>query len=428
MTLEALPPASIHQLSAQLDPAAKTLRVRYQLATETPIITSLRVELLTADRRRSLQQREVKTALAIGLTGGEQGFDLQTVERWSPNHPDSRYVVRATLTSGRSTDTRELICGAADVNFTDSTLKIGGDPVQLRGVRVTGCIPFAGDRAATAECEIVTAKTAGFTALLFDGAAPPEALLDAADRLGLPVIAEVPRLDGDTPAFEAVMEALGHHPCLMAWSWGRTVNPLREINCLRAVDPARLILVRDGDMSRLVPPGSTASNMLTDFDRTLAPEGLEAWWQELPTLETRGQPVLASVGLPLASTTELPSLRGNNPARAGQLDLLRDLVEGLRRDRKLPLLGYFVRLRNRIRRPACAPPGACPPMPTPRRRPSTGRWSSSCVSARRCRSETTPWRMPRCSTTCGCPVPASCTRSSPRRATATPPSPKPTFC
>jgi hypothetical protein len=353
ISIELLPAARIETLGAVLDPAKKTLSARYRLFATTPITASLKLEVLSADGKHVLGHRTETCSLSAAGVEGEQLLPIKHMLCWSPRQPDRTYRLRVTLlVAGRVVDARELTCGACAVAFTGTILLINGQPVQLKGVRLPGGIPliYRPTLEETLQNELELARKAGFNAIMADGSALPEEVLAMADALGMLVIGEIPCGEGGAPQIRATLDACAHHPCVIAWSWAGAGVQAQQIADLRALDPFRLILLRDGTRSRLIGPRDTTGQTITDLDLNLPDEMADTWWGQLRQIEEERQPVLVTgLGVAMAPSAESPSgssagIRGNTLEGDRALGLLRGTVESLRCGRQFPLLGYFVRL------------------------------------------------------------------------------------
>jgi len=362
ISMELLPPVRIDALAAVMDPQQKTLTARYRLFSASPTMAALKIEVLSADGKRLIDRDQDTFGLPAAGMSGEKALTIKRLLNWSPRDPGNRYLIRATLlVAGKAVDTRELTCGACAATFSGDGLQIGGQALQLKGVRLPGGIPMryqptdgkkAGEEQAVKETkptleetirkELELAKRAGFNAIMADGSALPEEVLAAADELGMLVVGEIPLGDG-APQIRATLEACAQHPCIIAWSWAGSGDQVAD---LRALDPSRPILLRDGAQSRLIGPRETTGQAVSDLDVNLPIAQAESWWERLQQLEAGSRPVLAS-GLGIAMTAPAngaEDIRGNTEEGDRALSLLRSVVESLRRDQHFPLLGYFVRL------------------------------------------------------------------------------------
>lgn len=361
ISMELLPPVRIDALTAVMDPQKKTLTARYRLYSASPTMAALRIEVFSADGKRLIDRNQDTFGLPAAGMSGEKAMTIKRMLGWSPREPGNRYLIRTTLLiAGKAVDTRELACGACAASVTAEGLQINGQTLQLKGLRLPGGIPMRYQPAEkqhpvatqadtpkptleeTIRKELELAKRAGFNAIMADGSALPEEVLAAADELGMLVVGEIP-LDEGAPQIRATLEACGQHPCIIAWSWAGSGDQVAD---LRALDPNRPILLRDGTQSRFIAPREITGQTISDLDLNLPIAQAESWWERLQQLEAESRPVLAT-GLGIESAV-LPNgaagIRGNTTEGDRALSLLRSVVESLRRDERFALLGYFVRL------------------------------------------------------------------------------------
>jgi|GEM_PF-2067162 len=349
ISMELLPPTRIDTLTAVMDPARQTLAARYRLAAATPVDAVLKLEVMPPSGDRATQRHTETVTLPAAEISGEKVFSIRRMLRWSPREPGNIYRVRATLqVAGRIVDERAISCGACAVTYNDTGLLVNGQAVQLKGLRLPGGIPliYAGTLEETLRNELELARRAGFNAIMADGSALPEEVLAATDALGMLVIGEIPS-DGTKPRIRPTLEACARHPSIIAWSWAGAGDQTERVAGLRALDPSRLILLRDGARSRLIGPRDSAGQLVTDLDFNLPAGSADDWWERLKRLEDAGGPVLVTglgVEIYAEGISGLAGIRGNTAMGDEALGRLRGAVESLRGDARFPLLGYFIRL------------------------------------------------------------------------------------
>jgi hypothetical protein len=101
---------------------------------------------------------------------------------------------------------------------------------------------------------------------------------------------------------------------------------------LRALDPARLVLVRDGMQSWLILPHDNAGQTVASPDYTFTMRDGERWQEGLRQLESLQHPVLVTgIGVELLASDNRTDLRGNSVERDDALNFLRGIIESLRR-------------------------------------------------------------------------------------------------
>ncbi|MHB9131290.1 MAG: glycoside hydrolase family 2 TIM barrel-domain containing protein [Armatimonadota bacterium] len=369
--LELLAPAWLDALYTLVDPVSSAVTVRYRLASDAPESAVLKLELLDTGSRRVIYRKpSVGVELVAGMVDGEYQLTPKRLQPWSTANPQT-YRLRATLLiDGHVLDQREVPCGACALTMNgDGLLRINGEPNCFKGLRLPGGVPllYQSSMRQTLEDELVLMRKAGFNTIMADGFALSEELLTVADRLGLMVIAEMP--PGQEPAqpatpathsdLQVIVEECGSHPCLVAWSLTAATTPPGTVADMRALDPTRLILYRDGEHSRALfaPP-----NSIREFvDLNEASMDAEHWRAMLQRAETEKLPVLASsaiAGQPMTGPVSDP-LRPSTWQKkypglehsAGAVDAdpqnedvrwrqVQDVVAGIRRAPRP--LGYFI--------------------------------------------------------------------------------------
>ncbi|MHB9025526.1 MAG: glycoside hydrolase family 2 protein [Armatimonadota bacterium] len=345
ITLETLPLASIDSLNTQTNGAKKTLSVRYHLATGSPGPARLQIELLKPPSPRPVVREIVSVDIPrAGLTG-ERTLSIKKLARWSPAAP-ALYRLRVTLLGpGKSSDIRELPFGVCDFALARRAFTINNKPLLLKGLRLPGGIPPLSKPSLTQtlEEELALVKKAGFNAIMADGAALPEDALAIADRLGLLVIGEIP-LEQEGAAAPARRElavaSMGAHPSVVAWSWSGQNAPADALARLRAIDPVRLVLLRDSDPSRIIA-GSGSGEAFINLDVQLPVPVPTTWpgWEILRQAKTGDLPVLlCGIGLQDSPVVACPPDARTPPSCASEL---REIIERLRT--AAHPLGYFVR-------------------------------------------------------------------------------------
>ena len=352
-----LPVTRIISLSPVMDCAHHLVTVHYRLAADTSGPAQLRFDLLPAEGEKAITHVVVGMTLTPASQEGEKTFSVAHLKAWTPrlSQSDTHWVpqiyrLRASLTvRGHAVDVRETTCGCCDVALNGLDLLVGGKHTILKGMRLPGGVLPLHDSSLRqmAETELSLISRAGFNTVMADGAALSEDMLTTADQCGLMIVGEIPlapdAAGATTPAIADTVRACGHHPCLVAWSWESAGTPeqqSRESAALRAVDPARPALLRQGTHSLLVPPYDTFGIPVTDLD---LPES--AHWPDLLQQAEEDSNhhlmVISGVGvdIPAGDPNDLSS-----PV-LGVLAELRAMVEQIRSERQSPLFGYFIRLR-----------------------------------------------------------------------------------
>ncbi len=256
---------------------------------------------------------------------------IPSPRRWSPDSP-ALYAIEAVLRrDGRTVDRLEWTFGLRTVKFdAREGLLINGSPVVLRGVNRHENLPGFGFAmpAALQEADARRIKDLGLNFVRLSHYPQSPAFLDACDRLGLLVLAELcswKRIRGGRWQAAAAAQ-LGrmirrdrHHPSVLLWGLGnegRHRGVYRQLHALaRSLDPTRLTLYAENHAYRARREKTAGLTEVwglnyefeeLDFARSAAPTGCAV--------------VTECANLPFAR-------RGHLPAEAGQLALMREAVQ-----------------------------------------------------------------------------------------------------
>ena len=338
--LEQLPSARIDALSIVFSPTGKLATVWYRLSADEPGPVTLNMDILPIDSRHAKRRFDAIT-VDVPREGYENVvvFHVKTLSGWSPRHP-SLYRLNAVLSvQKKAVDSYQQVCGVNTATMNRSgRLVVAGLPTILKGLRLPGGLPplVGTDMRQLLSHEMQRLKDAGYNAVMSDGAALPEALLEIADRLGILVIVDIPAVDDTTAAYDIMpmIEQLGHHPCIMAWRWTPGAHPETELTALRRLDPYRLALMRGATGTMLHLP---TQQLLPVADFDLAQEGASGTTALLQA-ETSAHPYLISGTSPDMMSAD--GLRGKQLEEA-RLAAMRQQVEHVRRAQNP--FGYFLR-------------------------------------------------------------------------------------
>ncbi|HEY3377115.1 MAG TPA: hypothetical protein VGL77_06415, partial [Armatimonadota bacterium] len=211
--------------------------------------------------------------------------------------------LRAELANpGKTGDVMQMSYGfCLPTVSADGHLCINGAETILRGLRLPGGLPAntTASLAKLCEEELRLAQRAGFNAIMGDGAALSDEVLTTADRLGMLVVLDVPpRQDNAAmstapahPALQSAVEELGHHPCIIAWSWESAGGGAADAATLRRLDPFRLAIVRQDTGATLYTPSIASGQPIAVFDGALH-AGPLSWADRLQRAETGKFPYL----------------------------------------------------------------------------------------------------------------------------------------
>lgn len=250
---------------------------------------------------------------------------------WSPDSP-ALYTVEAALRrDGRVVDRLAWSFGLRTVHFdAGKSLLINGSPVVLRGVNRHENLPGFGFAmpAALHEADARRIKELGLNFVRLSHYPQSPAFLDACDRLGLLVLAELcswKRIRGGrwqaaaAAQLDRMIRRDRHHPSVLLWGLGnegRHRGVYRQLHALaRSLDPSRLTLYAENHAYRARREKTAGLTEVwglnyefeeLDYARSAAPTGCVV--------------VTECANLPFAR-------RGHLPAEARQLAMVRDAVQ-----------------------------------------------------------------------------------------------------
>lgn len=231
--IEHRPPVHIarHGLVARPTPLAGeagawTMPVTLDLAntTASPADVTVEARLLSPE---GTPLAAARTALTLPAQDGAMAsltLAVPAPRLWSPEDPALHRLETRVLVAGMESHREELAIGLRTLRFTaDRGLLLNGQPYPLKGVcahqdhaGVGVAVP-----ASLWDYRLRRLKAMGANALRTAHNAPAPELLDAADRLGMLVLAENRTLSAAPDTLDALAELvrLGrNHACVLAWS------------------------------------------------------------------------------------------------------------------------------------------------------------------------------------------------------------------
>lgn len=345
ISMEILPPVRIDFLSTTTTPTApNTCTLRYRISADESTPVTMRIDI-----GKTILHKTLSFTVPIGATNGEFQFQIRDLKRWSASSPNT-YSLRAILKDANQNtiDTYQLRYGCCQAALNNEhRLVINGVPTILRGLRVPGGLPALSKQTITAMFahEVSLAKDACFNAFMADGATLSEQLLDIADEQGIFIIADIPPTlqpsnEDDatyTPDITAVVEELGHHPSIIAWSWTSQQTPSTELAELHKIDPSRIAIIRENHHTTIYAPNQHDGQTINDIDAAIVRDD-KATQQALQKAETDNAMLLLS-----GTTREIAfndTLSGQRAEEMRQSNI-RQMIESVLRA-KHPL-GYFIR-------------------------------------------------------------------------------------
>ncbi|HOO55881.1 MAG TPA: glycoside hydrolase family 2 TIM barrel-domain containing protein [bacterium] len=205
---------------------------------------------------------DVVTEGAEDEPGGVLEIDIPDAVLWHPDHPEL-YTIEMIPGDGTCADGACERFGLRDIKVEGTKILLNGQPVKLQGVSLhEEQVPDGRCLTREQRFEDVRAiKKLGFNALRTAHYSHDEALMDAADEIGLLILEEIPvywDLDYGAPElFETASSMLTdlvrrdyNHPSVILWSVGNEV-PVEDPACDIFIRKL-MKLVREMDSTRIV--------------------------------------------------------------------------------------------------------------------------------------------------------------------------------
>jgi beta-glucuronidase len=192
----------------------------------------------------------------------EFSIEINEAKIWSPDTPNL-YVLRLIPIPENAATGREVTFGIREIRVSGMRIYLNGVPIKFCGVSLhEELLPYG--RAIPAEerfQDVKDIKALGFNAIRTAHYTHDEALIEAADRIGLLVFEEIPvywEIDYSDPAVFDLAERMlrdmvdrdVNHPSVVLWSVGNEV-PVdrpdcdhfirRSMDIVRALDPTRIV-------------------------------------------------------------------------------------------------------------------------------------------------------------------------------------------
>ncbi|MCC7361096.1 MAG: hypothetical protein IT317_16550 [Anaerolineales bacterium] len=294
--LERRAPTHLHRLTLSVNPHAGLVTVALALSVPAPAGCALQLALRAPHGGLTAEQ---SLSLAPGQAEAEMTLLVPAPQWWSPDAPHLYQIEARLLAGGTVADVTARTFGFRTIEARAGALYLNGSRLYLRAALDQDYYPgtfYTPPSAAFIDDQFRKAKAMGLNCLRCHIKVADPAYLDAADRLGLLVWAELPNWRHFTPTgAEAAQEVLrgmlardGHHPAILLWTiinegWGLNLKDdpthrawLREMyHWLRALDPSRLVV----DNSACHPNFHLASD-LDDFHFYAALPDHRARWDQ----------------------------------------------------------------------------------------------------------------------------------------------------
>ena len=182
-----------------------------------------------------------KSSEPFGLVAGKVQdatvqLEVPDAPLWSPEHPNLITATIEILRDGKQIDRKEERFGFRTIETRGNRLLLNGHPIYLRGygddnVEVLTGFPPA-SRAVYLQ-RLSLAKSFGFNAVRYHSMVPPKEFFDAADEVGMLIMAELPAVytqyffahqDYLRNELQSVLLAYRNHPSLLSLAFGNEFN------------------------------------------------------------------------------------------------------------------------------------------------------------------------------------------------------------
>ncbi len=298
--------APVHVQAITLSVAPEAGRVTATLALSAPAVASQRVVVQVRTPDGALAA-EVAVPLAAGAVTAEAVLTVPDAQWWSPDAPNLYQLTTALYAGAALTDEAAQTFGFCTIAAKDGALYLNGERLYLRGALDQDYYPgtfYTPPSVAFLEDEMRQAKAMGLNCLRCHIKVADPAYLEAADRLGVLIWAELPNWRHFTPAVGALAYATltgivardHHHPSIIIWTvinegWGLDLKDdaghrawlQQAYHWLKALDPTRLVV----DNSACEPNFHVESD-LDDFHYYAAlPDHRERWDKFVDEYATR---------------------------------------------------------------------------------------------------------------------------------------------
>ena len=180
----------------------------------------------------------VPTEVPIAAADTETNVDVAVPDAplWSPENPRLLTANIQLFENGRETDRLEQRFGFREISTQGNTLLLNGKPIYLRGYgddNIEVLTGFPPSSKAVFLDRLKLAKSFGFNAVRFHSMTPPPAYFEAADEVGILVMAELPAAytqyffahrDFLKRELASVLKAHRNNPSLLSLAFGNEFN------------------------------------------------------------------------------------------------------------------------------------------------------------------------------------------------------------
>jgi len=213
--------------------AKHLLTVAVQLKTAEPRSAPVTVHVSAHGVSKSSEPIELTTDKVQEAT---VQLEMPDAPLWSPEHPELITASVEIRRGGKQIDRSEERFGFRTIETRGNRLLLNGQPIYLRGygdddVEVLTGFPPA-SRAVYVQ-RLSLAKSFGFNAVRYHSMVPPQELFEAADEVGMLIMAELPAAytqfffahqDYLRNELQSVLLAYRNHPSLLSLAFGNEFN------------------------------------------------------------------------------------------------------------------------------------------------------------------------------------------------------------
>ncbi|MCW5983029.1 MAG: hypothetical protein KIT09_33380 [Bryobacteraceae bacterium] len=267
VSLEASDPLWISEVAIRPDIARREAAFHVKLAGPPP--SGSQVEIEAGEFRTSVPARDAEIDAALPMPGARL---------WSPDDPRLYTATIRLLVDGRERDRTEERFGMRQLATRGRALLLNGKPLYLRGYGDDNIEVLTGTPPASKDVyleRLRLARSFGFNAVRFHSMTPAPAFFEAADEVGLLVMAELPvaytqyflpHREFLKRELEGVLRAYRNRPSFLSLALGNEFNltwleteaereefqaGVAELYQLaKSIDPDRIVLSNDGLMLR----------------------------------------------------------------------------------------------------------------------------------------------------------------------------------
>lgn len=307
VALEAFDPTHISSILISSDTAKKIASFYVSVAANEPRSVSVRVTVPGAQPVTS--ELEVDATKSVETT---VQVSLPSASMWSPDNPSLLTAAIQVLRDGKEIDHIEKRFGFRQVSTHGNVLLLNGKPIYLRGygddnIEVLNGFPPASRDVCVERMKL--AKSFGFNAVRFHSMTPPECYFDAADEVGILIMAELPaaytqfffgQRDFLLSELRSTLLAYRNHPSLLSLAFGNEFNlewlktdaerqsmkqSVNEFyNIAKQIAPATLIMSNDGFDIR--PTDMVSKFDPKSLDRPTVLHEFGDYYDSLPDIES----------------------------------------------------------------------------------------------------------------------------------------------